>query len=387
MLDEARLDSRIFVVDDEPANVELLEMSLLRAGYRHVLGTTDPRTVTASLESFQPDLILLDLLMPHLDGFAVMEQLGQLIPAEEYLPILVLTADITAEAKRRALSVGAHDFLTKPFDQVELQLRITNLLRTRLLYLQARGQYELMERLYHETQQVAQQREQAQLVLSHDLGQPVAALQVATRLLRHEATAAGEAVPSGLLERMALVEASTSRVLAMTGELLDLARLQRGQELDLHCRQVDLVPMVRLEVETHLASCETCAIRFDTAQPAIVGDVDAPRLARVIANLIGNAVKYSPEGGEIEVRLAEEGEGEQRRAVLEVQDHGLGIPAAELARIGEQFYRASNVARRIQGTGVGVLSARRIVQAHGGSLQIESEEGTGTCVTVSLPLG
>ena len=97
---------------------------------------TDPRHALPLYEEFKPDLILLDLLMPHLDGYAVMRQICARTPAEAYLPILVLTADITPRAKQKALSAGARDFLTKPFDLTEVLLRIRNLLETRHLHLQ-----------------------------------------------------------------------------------------------------------------------------------------------------------------------------------------------------------------------------------------------------------
>ena len=110
-------DARILIADDEPANVRLLERLLNQAGYRNVRATTDSRQVQALYEEFQPDLILLDLMMPHLDGVAVMEQLP--IAEGEYVPVLVLTADVTAHGKERALTAGAKDFLTKPFDRTE----------------------------------------------------------------------------------------------------------------------------------------------------------------------------------------------------------------------------------------------------------------------------
>ena len=129
-------DARILIVDDQEANVRLLEGILRRAaGFSDLRGTTDSREAVTLYSEFQPDLILLDLHMPHLDGFRVMEELKLLIPPESYVPILVLTADITPEAKQRALAGGAKDFLTKPFDPTEVRLRIENLLETRFLYL------------------------------------------------------------------------------------------------------------------------------------------------------------------------------------------------------------------------------------------------------------
>ena len=128
-------DARILVVDDERVNVVLLERILEQDGYRNVRSTTDATAAVALYEEFEPDLVLLDLHMPKLDGFAVMSQLEDRLPGDAFLPILILTADIRPEIKRRALSAGAKDFVTKPFDRTEVLLRIQNLLETRYLYL------------------------------------------------------------------------------------------------------------------------------------------------------------------------------------------------------------------------------------------------------------
>jgi putative two-component system response regulator len=129
-------DARILVVDDERVNVVLLERILEQDGYRKFKSVTDPSAVVALYDQFEPDLVLLDLHMPKLDGFAVMQLLEGRIPRDTFLPILILTADIRPEIKRRALAAGAKDFVTKPFDRTEVLLRIQNLLETRFLYLQ-----------------------------------------------------------------------------------------------------------------------------------------------------------------------------------------------------------------------------------------------------------
>lgn len=139
-------DARILIVDDQESNIYLLESILRNAGFLAVTSATDARDVATLKGSVDPDLILLDLMMPIMDGFQVMDQLKPLISTEDYLPILVLTADIAKEAKIRALSMGAKDFLTKPFDQTEVLLRIENLLNTRFLHLQLRNQNELLEK-------------------------------------------------------------------------------------------------------------------------------------------------------------------------------------------------------------------------------------------------
>jgi putative two-component system response regulator len=133
-----RTDARILVVDDERVNVVLLERILEQDGYTNVKSTTDAHQAAILYDEFEPDLVLLDLHMPGLDGFAVMEQLAGRISSDSFLPILILTADIRPEIKRRALSAGAKDFVTKPFDRTEVLLRIQNLLETRFLHLRFR---------------------------------------------------------------------------------------------------------------------------------------------------------------------------------------------------------------------------------------------------------
>jgi len=142
--------ARILIVDDQPSNVMLLEGILQEEDFTSYRSISDSREVLSAFIDFLPDLILLDLQMPYLDGFAVIKQLRACIASGDFLPILVLTADITSDTKRRALSEGAMDFLTKPFDAMEVVLRIKNLLQTRALHLQLQEQNELLDQKVRE---------------------------------------------------------------------------------------------------------------------------------------------------------------------------------------------------------------------------------------------
>jgi len=134
MVNDCIQSARLLLVDDEATNIRLLQRILQRAGYSEVRGTVDSRDVERMVGEFEPDLVLLDLHMPYLDGFAVLKQLGPRMNGGGYLPVLMLTGDATPEAKRGALSLGAKDFVAKPFDSTEVLLRIRNLLETRFLY-------------------------------------------------------------------------------------------------------------------------------------------------------------------------------------------------------------------------------------------------------------
>lgn len=133
-------ECRILIVDDEDANLLLLTSILEREGYRYIIGLNDPGAALEAFVEHAPDLVLLDLMMPGLDGYQLLEAFGRQTPSGDFRPVLVLTADTTAAARRRALSLGAKDFVGKPFDVVEVGLRIANLLETRVLYKRLRGE-------------------------------------------------------------------------------------------------------------------------------------------------------------------------------------------------------------------------------------------------------
>ncbi len=136
---------KILIVDDEPANVSLLQYILTAAGYQELRCVTDSRQAMGIFREFQPDLILLDLMMPFISGFEIMAQLRRIVPPDDVLPILVLTADVNMESKHQALLAGASDFLTKPFDQIEVLLRIRHLLQLRTQHLQLARQNDILE--------------------------------------------------------------------------------------------------------------------------------------------------------------------------------------------------------------------------------------------------
>ena len=142
--------ARVLIIDDQPSNTALLEGILQEEDFSSFRSLTDSREALSTFIEYVPDLILLDLQMPFFNGFEVMKQLRACISPSDFLPILVLTADITPEAKRRALTEGALDFLTKPFDATEVILRIKNLLQTRSLHLRIQGQNQLLDQKINE---------------------------------------------------------------------------------------------------------------------------------------------------------------------------------------------------------------------------------------------
>jgi len=197
------------------------------------------------------------------------------------------------------------------------------------------------------------------------------------------------AIPDGEWFRDGLtdIDNQTNRMSGQIDELLDLSRFGRAEPVELRRRPTDLVRVVRRVAAEQQKLSNRHQIRIEPSVPQITGQWDPERIERVVANLLGNALKYSPSGGEITVRISRErttGLGDC--AVLTVQDQGLGIPPDDLPFVFDQYRRGSNVTGRIAGSGIGLAGVRRIVEEHGGSIVAESEEGKGSCFTVRLPL-
>lgn len=237
-----------------------------------------------------------------------------------------------------------------------------------------------------ETEAALRLRDQALAVITHDLGQPLATIRTALQLMRIELMQMPNPTHAPLREYLALIDAATTTMLAMVGELVDLARLQAGRPLDLTYRRADLVALARAEAATQQQTTDRHQISVQATVPELVGEWDTIRLQRVLANLLANAIKYSPAGGTITVTIGTVTDGGRDWAELTVTDEGIGIPAADLPHLFEWFYRASNAIGRTQGTGIGLAGVKRIVEQHGGSIAVTSTEGKGTTVTIRLPL-
>lgn len=235
-------------------------------------------------------------------------------------------------------------------------------------------------------QELDRDREAFLSAVAHDLKTPLTNIQGQAQLAQRQLDRL--ALPEGarLAERLRGILTATARATALVDEQMDVMRAQSGESLALDRRPADLVALARRVVAEQGQTAPRHRLRLEAAPADLVGDVDADRLARVITNLLSNAVKYSPDGGDVTVRLAREEGAGGPWAVLTVADRGLGIPAADLPRIGERFHRGGNVAGRIDGTGLGLAGARQIVAAHGGTLDLASTEGVGTTATVRLPL-
>lgn len=220
---------------------------------------------------------------------------------------------------------------------------------------------------------------------AHDLKNPLAIIRAHAQLAQRRLTRLATPETAPVLGYLTRLQGGTDAMLDLINELLDVTHQQMGGGLDLHRTQADLVTLVRDGVESQSAGSGR-TIHLELMAPRLNALVDADRVARVLSNLLANALKYSPAGSDVWVRLGREEGAGGPEAVLTVRDEGMGIPAADLPHIFEHFRRGSNVTGRIEGTGIGLASVRGIVEQHGGTIAVQSTEGLGSTFTVRLPL-
>jgi signal transduction histidine kinase len=221
--------------------------------------------------------------------------------------------------------------------------------------------------------------------LAHDLKNPLTTVRGQIQLL-HRRINRGEPPDAERLETaLDSIDNATTRMMNLLEELADVMRLRAGQEIDLHRALTDLVAVTRRVSDEHARISERHQIRVLADVAELIGFWDGARLERVLGNLLGNAIKYSPEGGEITVRLMRQETAAGPVAVLSVEDRGVGIPPRDLDLVFERFRRAGNV-ENIAGSGIGLAGAKRIVELHHGTIGVTSVEGEGSIFTVQLPI-
>ncbi len=239
-------------------------------------------------------------------------------------------------------------------------------------------------RLYQVARQALQARDNMLAMVSHDLKSPLGVIKGYAHLVNRrieQSTISGKEM---LQESLSQIDQAVHKMVYLLDELLDVTHFQAGQPLVLHYDRTDLVKLVRQTVQEQQSISRRHQIQIKAHVPELIGLYDVVRMERVLINLLANAVKYSPPGGNIHVSVTTERDSSGDWAIICVQDHGIGIPAADVPHIFQRFYRAGNVGS-IKGTGIGLATVEWIVTQHGGTVTLESTEGVGTTVVLRLP--
>jgi signal transduction histidine kinase len=245
-----------------------------------------------------------------------------------------------------------------------------------------------MEEVYLEAQQAVREREELLSLVSHDLKNPLGAIKGFAQMLQRVVGRADmdEATARKLVDGLAQIDSAATRMDRLLNDQLDLARLQAGQPIELQRQPTDLAALARQVAAEYQRTTAQHRLWVVVPEEGVHGEWDAQRIERSLSNLVSNAVKYSPGGGEVEIAVErEEDEAGGHWAVCRVTDHGLGIPEQDLPRIFDWYTRAGNVAA-ISGTGIGLASVRQVVEQHGGAVAVHSREGEGSTFIIRLPL-
>jgi two-component system sensor histidine kinase/response regulator len=358
------MGSHVLVVDDIPKNLQVVGTMLRNAGYAIMPATSGARALEGVRVQL-PDLILLDLMMPEMDGLEVCRRL-KADPLTQEIPIVFLTASNEMEHLVKGFEMGAVDYITKPFNPPELLARV----RTHLELKHARQRLREMNDEKNEFMGIA----------AHDLRNPLNVVKGYIEEMREDSAMAHEE-RADLLDR---VHAATKRMVEMVQNLLDANRIERG-ELRLNLAPTELSTLVGGVVESQrpLAAAKQQSILLEGVDESWPVLVDPSVMVQVLENLISNAIKYSPVGKKILVSLSKEGSAVR----CAVRDEGPGLSEEDQKKLFGKFARLS--AKPTGGehsTGLGLSIVKKMVEAMNGKVWCESELGKGATFVVQLPL-
>ena len=355
--------STILVVDDDRYVREMIRVLFERDGYR-VLESGDGAEGLELAQAHRPDCVVLDVRIPGLSGFEVLQRLNA-DPRTREIPVIMLTAvEDTLEGMDRALSGGAVDFLAKPVSAARVSVRVRGAIERRRLL-----------------QQVQELRSNFTSMLVHDLRAPITIISAYVDMLIE-----GEAGPVSQDQRRLFgrIQDSCGRMERLIAEVLELSKLEAGK-LVLERRPIDLARFAGDMVERLAVNARGKSIRLGL-RPSGDGpffvEADETRLDQILMNLIGNALKFTPRDGSVDVDVSRAG----NEVEVAVSDSGPGIAAADLPLLFERFSRTSSArAAQAPGTGLGLVISRELVEAHGGRIWAESAPERGARFVFRLP--
>jgi signal transduction histidine kinase len=357
--------SKILLIDDEEVVLDSCRQ-ILAGGPYEIASASDGTAGLRLVEEFQPDLIFVDLKMPGISGFEVLEKIGATDPT---IVMVVITGFATISSAVDAMKRGAYDFLPKPFTPEEFRLITRRSLEKRRLTLETIALRREKEML----------REHFAHIVSHELKTPLNAVQQNLFALEFELASA---LNENQKEQLGRTKARINDLLNLINSWLKVISVDIGK-LQESFTQVS----IKNEIAKALESVSPYAARKDVEIVTSISDQihpvfgDGLSLSEAFTNLIGNAVKYSKDGSKVLVKADENG----NEVVISIKDEGVGISREDLPHIFEGFFRGKSGQSVASGHGIGLAVSRQIIEAHKGSITVESELGAGSTFSVRLP--
>jgi signal transduction histidine kinase len=357
--------AKILIIDDEEVVLDSC-LQILKGSQFQIRTASNGTLGLQMVEEFQPDLVFVDLKMPGISGLEVLEKVHTL---DSTIVVVVITGFATVSSAVDAMKKGAYDFLPKPFTPDEFRLITRRSVERRKLMLEAialRREKELL-------------REQFASIVSHELKAPLSAVQQNLFALEFELEKAMTEEQKGKCER---IKTRIADMLKLINSWLRVIRVDINQ-LREGFKPLSVVEPVNAAVENlaTLATRKGIQVHFEPGDlPQINGD--GVSLTEVFINIISNSLKYSPDFSTVTITATEE----EKKVKVSVRDEGIGISSEDLPHIFDGFYRGKSGQEAAAGHGIGLAVTRQIVEAHDGTVSVESTPGKGTTFTVSLPI-
>jgi len=365
---------KILIVDDEPDLVGMLAYNLRKKEYK-VLTAYNGFGAWGKIESEKPDLLILDLMMPDLDGWELCRMIRRNDREEiRGMGILMLTARAMPEDRVYGLEIGADDYLTKPFSLNELTLRVEKLAEKKKVIRRLKEETESLHSSIHE-------KESSLKKVVHDLKNPLLSIGVsAKRMLRRNQNE----------EELQILENIYDSSVRLTRWIDDtLVSSHSRQKIKEGMREVEIKPMVQqvINLLKEAGRDKNIEIHFEVPPPTPLVYCQEQLLLRAMQNLLSNALKFTPRGGKIDVAVTPySGLKDGGIVEISIKDTGIGIGEDEIERIFEPFYRGKNASME-DGIGLGLSFVKEVVDLHGGKILVQSEPQKGTTFSILLPIG
>jgi two-component system sensor histidine kinase/response regulator len=365
----------VLVVDDNPANLGLL-FDLLDEAEFEVLVAQNGESAIKRAQNAHPDIILLDVMMPGMDGFETCEQLKTDETTTD-IPIIFMTALANIDDKMKGFTLGAVDYITKPIQPEEVMARIKTHLTIQALQRDLRKKNEELSASLLREKELNQLKSRFISMVSHEFKTPLTTILLSSNLLQRY----GERMPvEKRVEELQVIERTVNHLNSLLENVLTVTKGQVGK-IEFRPELTDVQQLCQKLIERFRAmSEETHSIEFSHVGDRLQASVDPKLLEHILSNLLSNAIKYSPTGSGVFFEFS----GNNNELVFQIKDEGIGISEADQHHLFDPFHRGENVGT-IKGTGLGLSIVKQFVELHDGRISVESELGKGTTFTVVIP--
>lgn len=378
----------VLIVDDDNALLQALPQALsLRIPGIQVETSDSAVEALKQIQQYDYDAIVTDVKMPGMDGLALLTRIKEIRPET---PALLITGHGEHDLAIQALRGGAYDFIQKPIDRDYFVAALQRAIQTYGLRRQVQEQQLALERYAQSLETLVQERTHELVeanaakdeflgLASHELKTPLSSLKGMIQVLRRKQERTGQ----GDLTELANMERSVRRMEILVNDLLNTSLLETGV-FSLHLKRCDPVTLCQHVLDEYVMGTKL-TVEFVAPSGSMEVEVDVDRISQVLLNLLSNARKYSPQGTPIAMTVERAGD----RCMIAVRDQGVGIATDQLPYIFERFYRVPGIERQSGssiGLGLGLYIAHKIVEAHGGQIEVQSSPGSGSTFSIILPL-